>query len=82
MGVRRQARTSLMAERFLRRRLGLTVVLVSHDVGVVRVACDRVAVMHAGTIVEDGETEQVFNAPAHPYTRQLLQAAPRFDLEC
>lgn len=65
----------------LRRRLGLTVVLVSHDVGVVRVACDRVAVMHAGTIVEIGRTERIFDAPAHPYTRQLLQAAPRFDLE-
>lgn len=66
----------------LRRRLGLTIVFVSHDVGVVRVACDRVAVMHAGRIVEIGETEQVFGDPAHSYTRQLFEAAPDFDPEC
>jgi peptide/nickel transport system ATP-binding protein len=61
----------------LRRRLGLTMVLVSHDVGVVRVACERIAVMQAGKIVEEGETEQVFNAPAHRYSRALFSAAPK-----
>jgi len=65
----------------LRRGLGLSMVLVSHDIGVVRVACDRVAVMQTGRIVEIGDTEQVFGDPAHSYTRQLFEAAPDFDPE-
>ena len=58
------------------RDLGLTFVLISHDLGVVRHIADRVAVMYLGTIVEVGPAEQVFGAPRHPYTRALLAAVP------
>ena len=56
--------------------LGLTFVLISHDLGVVRHIADRVAVMYLGTIVEEGPAEAVFGAPRHPYTRALLAAVP------
>ncbi|RUQ98979.1 dipeptide ABC transporter ATP-binding protein [Labedella endophytica] len=55
---------------------GLTLVFVSHDLGVVRHLCDTVAVMRAGEIVETGPTEQLYDAPAHEYTRQLVLATP------
>lgn len=58
----------------LRDRLGMSVVMVTHDLGVVAQNCRRVAVMHNGRIVEEGPVEQVFSAPAHPYTRALLSA--------
>ena len=56
--------------------LGLTLVFVSHDLSVVRHVCDRVAVMSEGEIVETGSTQQIFDAPQHPYTQRLLRAAP------
>ena len=52
--------------------LGLTMVFISHDLWVVRELCERVAVMKDGEIVETGQTEQLFEAPRHPYTRDLL----------
>ena len=55
---------------------GLTLVFVSHDLGVVRHLCDQVAVMREGEIVETGPTEQLYDAPAHDYTRQLVLATP------
>ena len=56
----------------LRRRLGMTVVLITHDLGVVAEHCDRVAVMYAGQVVENGPTRQLIAEPRHPYTRGLL----------
>jgi peptide/nickel transport system ATP-binding protein len=53
-------------------------VLISHDLGVIAENVDRVAVMYAGQIVEQGPTGQVLSKPAHPYTRALLQARPRW----
>jgi oligopeptide/dipeptide ABC transporter ATP-binding protein len=58
------------------RDLGLTFVLISHDLGVVRHVADRVAVMYLGRIVEEGPADAVLSAPKHPYTRALLAAVP------
>jgi peptide/nickel transport system ATP-binding protein len=62
--------------RELRDRLGISVVLVTHDISVVAYACDRVAVMYAGKVVEEGAVEDVLNTPAHPYTMGLSNAFP------
>jgi oligopeptide/dipeptide ABC transporter ATP-binding protein len=61
----------------LRDRLGTSVVLVTHDLGVVAQTCQRVAVMYAGRIIETGPVERIFDSPAHPYTRALLDSIPR-----
>ena len=60
-----------------RRGLGLAVLLITHDLGVVAEACDRVVVMHAGRVVETAAVGELFLAPVHPYTRELLDALPR-----
>ncbi|MEU6676214.1 ABC transporter ATP-binding protein [Streptomyces sp. NPDC046925] len=59
----------------LRKEQGLALLLVTHDLAVVAESCDRVVVMYAGEIVEDGPTPQVLEAPAHPYTEALLRVA-------
>jgi len=60
----------------LQKKLGMAMLLITHDLGVVRKMAPRVAVMRLGEIVEAGETEQVFANPQHPYTKQLMAAEP------
>ncbi|HVV79511.1 MAG TPA: ABC transporter ATP-binding protein [Pseudolabrys sp.] len=60
-------------------RLGMSVLFITHDLGIVRKIADRVCVMQKGKIVEQGEVEQVFKAPQHPYTKALLAAEPKPD---
>ncbi len=62
--------------RDLARERGLTVLFITHDLGVVGSLCDRLSVMYAGRIVEQGTTDQLFGTPAHPYTANLLKAVP------
>ena len=63
----------------LRNRLNMSLILITHDIGVVASMCDRVIVMYAGKIVEVGSAADVLNSPQHPYTRLLLQSLPRLD---
>jgi peptide/nickel transport system ATP-binding protein len=60
----------------LRRDLGLALILITHDLSVVAETCDRVLVMYAGRVAEEGPIRRVFGAPRHPYTRALLAAYP------
>ncbi|TMI82966.1 MAG: ABC transporter ATP-binding protein [Bacillati bacterium ANGP1] len=64
----------------LQRDLGMSLLLITHDLGVVAQTCDRVHVMRAGRIVESAETRQLFAAPQHPYTRMLVTGAQRLGL--
>ena len=61
----------------LRAERGLAQIVITHNLGVIAELCDRVAVMYAGTIVEEGTAEAIFDAPRHPYTRGLLSARAR-----
>jgi peptide/nickel transport system ATP-binding protein len=63
----------------LQDRLGLTYIFISHNLAVVRYMADRLAIMYLGRIVEEGPAEVLFEAPAHPYTRQLLDTVPDVD---
>jgi oligopeptide transport system ATP-binding protein len=65
--------------RELRRELGTALVLITHDLGVAAGLCDRVLVMYAGRIVEEGWTAELYARPRHPYTAALLAASPRID---
>jgi peptide/nickel transport system ATP-binding protein/oligopeptide transport system ATP-binding protein len=65
--------------RDLQRELGMAVVLITHDLGVVAQVVDRVAVMYAGRIVEEGPVAAVFERPSHPYTRLLLESIPSLE---
>jgi len=67
--------------RDLGRRTGASILLITHDLGVVAEVCDRVAVMHAGQIVEVGAVRAIFARPRHPYTQALVRSIPRIDRE-
>ena len=67
--------------RQLAREMGMAVLLVSHDLGIVSQMCHRVIVMYAGRIVEEADVATIFRAPAHPYTRGLIECLPRAPVE-
>ncbi len=60
----------------IQKELNLTFLFISHNLAVIRYVCNRVAVMYLGQIVEEGDTEDIFNNPMHPYTKSLLEAVP------
>ena len=70
---------SILAD--LRRNFGTALLLITHNLGIVAESCDRVAVMYAGQIVEEGPAYDVFVEPAHPYTRELLRSTISLDTE-
>jgi peptide/nickel transport system ATP-binding protein len=70
---------NLLAE--LRDRLDLTILLVSHNLAVIRRMCDRLAIMYLGSIVEEGPAEEILGAPAHPYTAALISAVPQLAID-
>ena len=61
----------------LQKELGMAMLLITHDLGIVRKMTDRVNVMHDGEIVEHGDTETIFKSPQHPYTKHLLESEPK-----
>jgi ABC-type glutathione transport system ATPase component len=65
----------------LRRELNLSIAFISHDLSVIRAFCDRVAVLRAGKIVEEGNCEKIFSAPGSDYTKALIDAIPLPDLD-
>ncbi len=65
----------------LQGRLHMSVIIITHDLGIVAETCDRVAVMYCGNIVEQAETAELFERPWHPYTAGLFNSLPRHDLE-
>ena len=69
----------LVLFRELRDRRGTAIAIVTHDLGVIRRICDRIVIMYAGRIVEEGPVAAVFGAPRHPYTRALLASVPVLD---
>lgn len=65
----------------LKDKLGMSIIMITHDLGVVANMCDKIAVMYAGKIVEYGDTREIFYNPKHEYTRGLLNSIPRLDAE-
>ena len=63
----------------LQKELGMGIILITHDLGVVAETCDTVAVMYCGQIVESADVDTLFNHPAHPYTKGLMDSIPSFD---
>ncbi len=77
LDVSTQAQLLTLLKR-LQADMGLTLVFITHDLGVASFLCEEIAIMYLGRIVETGPTDAVLNAPAHPYTAALRAAAPRF----
>ena len=63
----------------LQKEFGMSILFITHDLGVVANICDHVAVMYLGEIVEYGTTQQIFHHPQHPYTKGLLSSLPKMD---
>lgn len=63
----------------LKDEFGMSVILITHDLGVVAQTCNRVNVMYAGSVVETGNIDRIFNSPKHPYTRRLMRSIPTLD---
>ena len=66
----------------LQKRHRMSMILITHNLGVVAETCDRVAIMYAGQIVESGKIKDVYLSPKHPYTRALFHSIPRIDEDC
>lgn len=66
--------------RDLQKKTGTSIILITHDLGVVAEMCDRVIVMYAGKVIETGTVDEIFYNPQHPYTKGLLRSVPRLDL--
>mgnify|MGYP000323242155 FL=1 len=65
----------------LQKKTGMGIIFITHNLGVVADICDKVSVMYAGKIVEQGPVDDIFYEPAHPYTKGLLRSMPRVDAE-
>ncbi|WP_139489251.1 ABC transporter ATP-binding protein [Brevibacillus dissolubilis] len=65
----------------LQKKMGTSIILITHDLGVVAEMCDRVVVMYAGKVIEEGTVDEIFYNPQHPYTKGLLRSVPRLDLD-
>ncbi len=65
----------------IQKKTGVSIILITHDLGVVAKIADRIAVMYAGKIIEIGDKREVFYTPQHPYTKGLLNSVPRLDLK-
>jgi peptide/nickel transport system ATP-binding protein len=65
----------------LTRRLGVSILLITHDMGIIAEVCDRVSVMYAGFVIETSDVFSLFKQPKHPYTRTLINSIPRLDTE-
>lgn len=65
----------------VQKEIGMSIIMITHDLGVVAKMCDRVAVMYAGQIVEQGSVDAIFNRPSHPYTKGLLSAVPSMEMD-
>jgi oligopeptide/dipeptide ABC transporter ATP-binding protein len=63
----------------LQKETGVAIIFITHDFGIVAKMCDRVAVMYAGRIVEQGDVRQIFNNPSHPYTEALINSVPKME---
>jgi len=65
----------------LRKKLDMSIIMITHDLGVVASMCEKIAVMYAGNIVEYGTSDEIFYSPSHEYTKGLINSIPRLDLE-
>ena len=65
----------------IRQKTGMAIIFITHNLGVVADICDKISVMYAGKIVEQGSVDEIFYNPSHPYTKGLLRSMPRVDAE-